>query len=91
MTYYPPSPAHICFYIDELDTFTLLLDASDGSETCYYQIGTGSTDVISDVLVEEAEEGSLYPGVTIAGYTEGSLAGPNGKEDPPSHQKHRHC
>lgn len=62
-----------------VDAFTLLLDTSDGSEKCYYQIGTGSNDVISDVLVGEAEEGSLYPGVTIAGYTEGSLAGPNGE------------
>ncbi|CAM9165411.1 unnamed protein product, partial [Laminaria digitata] len=61
----------------QVDAFTLLLDTSDGSEKCYYQIGTGSNDVISDVLVGEAEEGSLYPGVTIAGYTEGSLAGPN--------------
>lgn len=64
------------------DTFTLLLDTSDGSEKCYYQVGTESTDVISDVLVGQAAEGSSYPGVTVAGYTEGSLAGPNGEAGP---------
>ena len=87
---FPPSPSPLPLSyatnkiseIGELDTFTLLLDPSDGAETCYYQTGTDSTDVITDVLVEEAESGSPYPGVTIAGYTDGSLAGPNGEEGP---------
>lgn len=62
-----------------MDLFVLIQDAFDGSEICYYQDGTSVDDVISCVSVDGAEDGSKYPGVTVGGYTEGSLAGKNGE------------
>lgn len=58
--------------------FTLFLRAADGSERCYYQTGTGATDVITGVFAAEGDD-PLYPDVTVVGYTDGSLAGTNGE------------
>lgn len=61
------------------DFFVLLLVAHDGSESCYYQDGTDEDDVISGILAEGRDDWSAYPGVTVGGYTDGSLAGSNGE------------
>lgn len=61
------------------DFFVLMLVDDDGSESCYYQDGTGGDDVISGVLAEGGDDGSTYPRVTVGGYTDGSLAGSNGE------------
>lgn len=62
--------------------FGLLLAMSDGSEQCYYQTGTSADDVNTGVWSEHMEEQtplpSSWPAVVVSGYTEGSLAGPNG-------------
>ncbi|CAM9339220.1 unnamed protein product, partial [Scytosiphon promiscuus] len=58
------------------DAFTLVLAAGSGSETCYYQVGTESVDVVSGISVDNSGS-TIYPDMTIVGYTGGSLAGPN--------------
>lgn len=71
------TPLPLLVSAGELDMFVLLLYASDGSERCYYQAGTGANDVITSVLADG--DGGAYPNVTVSGYTEGPLAGPHGK------------
>ncbi|CAM9252509.1 unnamed protein product, partial [Hapterophycus canaliculatus] len=58
------------------DVFTLVLGTADGSETCYYQFGTESIDVVTGVSIDNSDS-TIYPDLVVAGYTEGSLAGPN--------------
>eukprot|EP00903_Cladosiphon_okamuranus_P017880 g16453.t1 len=62
----------------ETDIFSLMLSTEDGSETCYYQVGTNSTDVVTGISVDNSGTG-VFPDVAIGGFTGGSLAAPNGK------------
>lgn len=83
----PNSPCCHCLLLPKdgsMDIFVLILDASDGSELCNYHEGSDADDVVTAVVVDSGSHvlglgGGGYPDITIAGYTEGSLAGRNGK------------
>lgn len=67
-----------------MDAFVLILDESDGSETCLYQEGTEGDDAITAVLVaagsrEATSPVESYPSIVVAGTTAGALAGTSGE------------